>query len=148
MRTHTTRTRDAALRELHRINRWLIAGSVVLTGVLTDAAAHAFPGRTIKQDPMSKATGAQGHTNGTAGNAEAQPSKTSTESLQPPAQAPLPATESPAPQQPAAPQESAPAQATPRQESSPAVEAAPRVAPTPVPAPEPQFSRPVRSGAS
>jgi hypothetical protein len=141
MRTHTAHARDAALRELHRINRWLIAGSVVLTGVLTDAAAHAFPGKTVKQDPTNKTTGAQGHTNGSAGDAQAQTSRTTTESLQPPAQAPLPATESPTPQQPAAPQESAPAQATPGQESSPAVESAPAPAPTPEPPP-------VSSGAS
>ena len=31
MRIHTTHTRDAALRELRRANRWLVAGSVVLT---------------------------------------------------------------------------------------------------------------------
>src|ERR1700677_354290 len=141
MRTHTAHARDAALRELHRINRWLIAGSVVLTGVLTDAAAHAFPGKTIKQDPTSKTSGAQGHPNGSAGNAPAQPWRTTTESLRPPAQAPLPAPEPPAPQQPAAPQESAPTQTTPGQESPPPVESAPAPAPTPEPPP-------VTSGAS
>ena len=34
MRTHTAHTRDAALRQLRRANRWMIAGSVALTGVL------------------------------------------------------------------------------------------------------------------
>jgi hypothetical protein len=45
MRHHTTHTRDAALLRLNRINRWVIAGSIVLTGVLADVAAHAFPGK-------------------------------------------------------------------------------------------------------
>lgn len=42
--THTGRSRDAALRRLTRVNRWMIAGSALLTGVLTDVAANAFPG--------------------------------------------------------------------------------------------------------
>jgi hypothetical protein len=41
---HTTHTRDAALLRLRRINRWLIFGSILLTGVLADVAANAFPG--------------------------------------------------------------------------------------------------------
>ena len=41
-RSHTTHTRDAALRDLQRINRWMIAGSVILTGVLSDVAANAL----------------------------------------------------------------------------------------------------------
>ena len=45
MRNHTTHTRDAALRRLSHVNRWLVAGSVVLTGVLADVAANAFPGK-------------------------------------------------------------------------------------------------------
>ena len=48
MRNHTTHTRDAALHQLSRINRWLIAGSIVLTGVFAEVAAHAFPGKTAK----------------------------------------------------------------------------------------------------
>lgn len=44
---HTGHTRDAALRRLRQANRWMIAGSAVLTGVLTDAAANAFPGHTV-----------------------------------------------------------------------------------------------------
>ena len=45
---HTSRSRDAALRRLRRANRWLIAGSATLTGVLTAVAASAFPGKTLK----------------------------------------------------------------------------------------------------
>ena len=43
---HTTHTRDAALLKLKRVNRWLIMGSIVLTSVLADVAANAFPGKT------------------------------------------------------------------------------------------------------
>lgn len=38
--------RDAALRRLAGCNRLLIVGSVLLAGLLTDVAAHAFPGRS------------------------------------------------------------------------------------------------------
>lgn len=37
------------LRRLRHANRWLIAGSAALTGVLTAVAASAFPGKTLKQ---------------------------------------------------------------------------------------------------
>ena len=46
-RTHIRR--DAALRRLDRVNRWLIAGSVALTGVFTEVAASAFPGHERSQ---------------------------------------------------------------------------------------------------
>jgi hypothetical protein len=66
---HTTRSRDAAIRRLSRANRWLLAGSAVLTAAFTAAAATAFPGRkstsgatrsvrTRHADPRSNATGA------------------------------------------------------------------------------------------
>lgn len=45
---HTPRSRDAALRRLASSNRWLIAGSTVLTGIFTAVAANAFPGHTVK----------------------------------------------------------------------------------------------------
>jgi hypothetical protein len=145
---HTTRTRDAALRQLSRANRWLIAGSVVLTGVLADVAANAFPGKSVKSAP------AKGH----AGRAGSGASKTTTGVLRPPAQAPRneeDSSQQSAPTEPAqetAPAESAPAQEAP-QESAPAQEAAPapeatpeREAPSePAPAEE---SGPVVSGGS
>ncbi len=70
MPIHTTHTRDAALRQLHRINRWLIAGSVVLTGAFAEAAAHAFPGKTTKTASASKVK-RQAHASGS-------PSRTTT----------------------------------------------------------------------
>jgi hypothetical protein len=45
---HTAHARDAALARLRSANRWLIAGSIALTGALSAVAARAFPGRTLK----------------------------------------------------------------------------------------------------
>ena len=46
--TRDSAARDSALRRLSLTTRWLIAGSVALTGALSEAAAHAFPGKTVK----------------------------------------------------------------------------------------------------
>lgn len=120
---HTTHTRDAALRQLGRINRWLIAGSVVLTGVLADVAASAFHGKTL--GAKSSAGGRHAKRSGS--------SHTTTGVLRPPEQPPREGSESePAqeaqpgePAQESAPQESSPSESAPQQESSPSTEAAP-----------------------
>jgi hypothetical protein len=131
MRIHTTHTRDAALRELNRITRWLIAGSVVLTGVLSDVAASAFSGRSTKHGTNIKSAAAHAH------EAHKRSTGTSTSALKPPAQAPTTSAE-----QPSAPE--------PAPEPAPAHEATPEPAPaheaTPEPAPE--ESGPVVSGGS
>jgi hypothetical protein len=54
MRSEVT-VRDASLRRLHRINRWLIAGAIMLTGALSGAAAQAFPGGSQKGGSNAKA---------------------------------------------------------------------------------------------
>ena len=158
MPIHTTHTRDAALRELGRLNRWLVAGSVVLTGAFAEAAANAFPGKTSKPAAArgTKSSAIRVHT----------PAKTATHPLQPPAQAPQAATEAQSSTQAAPAQESAPAQEThesaqksaPAQEShesAPAQEPAPAPethesapAQEPAPEPEPEASAPVVSGGS
>jgi hypothetical protein len=156
MPLHTTHTRDAALRQLHRINRCLIAGSVVLTGVFAEAAAHAFPGRTTKTTSASKVKRSGTHT--------IAPSKTTPHSLQPPAHPPQATTESssvpdstvPPQETPAASPRSAPASepapaqesapphgSAPAQESTPAREAAPTHESPPA-----EASAPVVSGGS
>jgi hypothetical protein len=43
-RVSTPARRDAGLRRLRTLNRLLIGAAVVGTGLLTDVAAHAFPG--------------------------------------------------------------------------------------------------------
>src|SRR5271170_1511727 len=63
--TQDVKSRDAALRKLTRINRWLIAGSVTATGVLSAVAAQTFSGKTV--DAASTTTEAGGSTtSGTA----------------------------------------------------------------------------------
>jgi type IV secretory pathway VirB10-like protein len=102
MRTHTTQARDSALKRLRRTNRWLIAGSVALTGALSEVAASAFAGKTVKSATAVRHAGGTG----TAGSS----SRTNTKPLSPPAQPPR---ATPAPAQPS--QESP--QAAPSQES-------------------------------
>lgn len=161
-----TNARDAALHKLSTANRWLVAGSVALTGVFAEVAAQAFPGKTVK---ASSATRAPVHA------AHKVSSATTAKSLQPPAQAPQASTtpeptaphetppqesaasnESPSPSQesvPAreaqSPSQEAPAakESGPAQESQPAQEPAKETAPTQEPAPA-QESAPVVSGGS
>jgi hypothetical protein len=108
MSKHTTRARDAALQRLSRANRWLIAGSVVLTGVLSDVAANAFAGKTIESSPAGKRG---------AGSSSPGYSTTPAKPLSPPAQAPQSSESSPSQEssQPAPSQE----QQAPSQEASP-----------------------------
>lgn len=148
MRIHTTHSRDAALRELHRINRWMIAGSVVLTGVLSDVAANAFPGKTVKAGASpKKAHKASAH--------KPKSTHTSTGVLRPPEQAPQSSTEATqsaesvpshesAPAEEAVPpaEETAPSTEAPAEESAPAQESLPAQEA----APEPEA--PVVSGGS
>lgn len=152
MRIHTAHTRDAALRQLSRLNRWLIAGSVLLTGALTEAAAHAFPGRTIERSAGAGTRAApKAHADASGGAT----SDGATTPLKPPAQPPQAAGESTHPQEPAPAQESHAAQETtpeqaPESEAAPAQEAPPaetarESAPAPEPQPEPE---PVVSGGS
>jgi 2-oxoglutarate decarboxylase len=141
MRSHTTHTRDAALGKLRTVNRWIIAGSVALTAVLSDVAANAFPGKTIKSS-QAKKRGSVKHSAGT--------SSTPAKPLAPPAQAP----EASAPSQESAPQESAPAKeaqpSAPSQEAQQAAPAqeTPQPAPEASPEPAPESSGPVVSGGS
>lgn len=157
MPKHSTILRDAALRRLGRLNRWLIAGSVALMAVLTEVAASAFPGKTLK----TSASGTHGHSPTSVHKAQTQPVK-------PPVRAPTatpedqtraesPSGESAPAQESAPTQESAPAQeSSPSRESAPAQESAPppsepapthESAPTPAPAPAEQ-APPVVSGGS
>lgn len=122
MRLHSTHTRDSSLRKLSVMNRWLIAGSVTLTGVLTDVAAHAFPSKSTHSTPKTGSRGSKHH------SARADSAKPSPQ-LSPPAEAPEAATESRAAEEPAP--ESAPAE-----ESAAAAEAAPEREVTPEAAPE------------
>ena len=56
-RIHSPHRREAGQRMLRRMNRLLLGGSVVLTGALTEVAAHAFPGTTLKEVSRTTKTG-------------------------------------------------------------------------------------------
>jgi hypothetical protein len=56
MKRHSPRTRDVALNRMRRVKRLVVAGSLVLTGVLTDLAAQAFPGHTVKRAALAPPT--------------------------------------------------------------------------------------------
>jgi hypothetical protein len=149
MRIHTTHTRDAALQQLNRVNRWLIAASVVLTGAFTEAAAHAFPGRTIKKSD-AKGVRAKGGKQGTgAGHSSTGTKSTGAVPLKPPTQAPqaAEATSTTQAQEPAPEEEAQTSQqaASPEHEAAPAQEAQHSEEPASAPAepvhesaPEPQ----------
>lgn len=156
-----TNSRDAALRRLSRANRWLVAGTVALTGVFAEVAASAFPGKTAKTTGASESKKAD---TGRTSKAEAKP-------IQPPAQAPkrsaapertttpesqsgesAPAQET-TPSQESSAQESPPAQkSTPSQESAPVEQSAPTEESAPAhtqeSAPVQESSPPVVSGGS
>lgn len=141
MRSSATYTRDAALRKLARINRWLIAASVALTAVLSEAAAQAFPGKSTtaaKRKAKLSSAPSKHHASQPSGGAATSPG-----SLKPPAQAPSAAGEA-QPESSSGSREASPPKAAP--ESAPAQEAAP--APEPPPesthesAPAPQESAP------
>ncbi len=81
--------REAGLRKIAIVRRWLLAGSVTLTGVLAAVAANAFHGKTIKPS----GTGATSQSSASeapnrAGQSPAESSQGSSSSLTPPAQAP------------------------------------------------------------
>ncbi|HWX97365.1 MAG TPA: hypothetical protein VNZ01_11000 [Solirubrobacteraceae bacterium] len=129
MPTHSTNARDAALQRLRRTNRWLIAGSVVLTGVLSDVAANAFAGKTIKAGANAKKSG---------GSSSAGSSRVKAQPLSPPAQAPQGSTTTEAPPS----QESS--QAAPSQESQ---QSAPESSQQPAPSQESQQPAPSQEAA-
>jgi hypothetical protein len=90
-RTGEGHVRDAALRRLSRLNRWLVAASVTLTGALTAIAAHALPGKTV-QSPVTKASHSRTGTTSKAAvrtsKAPSSPQSSGASSLHVPAQAP------------------------------------------------------------
>jgi hypothetical protein len=126
VRSHTPRTRDAALRKLGAANRWLIAGSAALTGVFTAVAANAFPGHTLKsQSRNASARGRSSTTKRSDGSGHLRPpasrpessDESGTEPSEPAAGEPTPGVE--------ASESSPPAEAPPAQESAPTEQTTP-----------------------
>lgn len=123
MRLHHPHTRDSSLRRLTLANRWLLGGSVALTGVLTEVAAQAFPGKAKASSSSSAHHAAHAKTH------KAQPKTTTHKSLAPPAEAPRasesssePGPEAPSEPAPEATHESAPEASAPESSPSPSVE--------------------------
>jgi hypothetical protein len=148
MRFHTTHARDSSLRRLGRINRWLLAGSVTLTGVLTEVTAHAFPSKSKASKATSKMNAAKGHLQH---KDSSKGSSSSSKSIHPPAQAPQAAPEPEAEAAPETAHESA-AEPAPEREAPPAEEPAPARERAPeheaAPEPAPEAEAPVVSGGS
>jgi hypothetical protein len=134
--------RDAALRRLRRANRWLIAGSVALSALLTDVAAQAFPGRTISRSAHPSSTAQTRHRPASPARAHADHrSRTHhavPRALKPPAQAPAPTT---------ATSESAPASPAPAPAPAPTSPPASTPAPAPAPSPAPAAAAPAPAPA-
>jgi hypothetical protein len=148
MRFHTTHVRDSSLRRLSRINRWMIAASVALTGLFTEAAAHAFPGMSTSK-PASAGKRTHSHHSHRAHSSTSR-SKTAPKTLHPPESAPQATVQSSAPAE--AERSEAPAE-EPAPERTPAEEPAapePEIAheSAPEPAPEQESAPPVISGGS
>jgi hypothetical protein len=144
---HTPGTRDAALRRMARTSRWLLGGSVALTGVLTDVAANAFPGHAKPKTGSAKASASARSKHEPLHRPAAAPKTTTTKTAPPAATettTPAPAEESAAPP--------AEERATPEPTQPPAAETAPVEEERSAPAPEtheaPPPEEPVVSGGS
>jgi hypothetical protein len=141
-RALTTARRDAGLRRLRALNRILIGGAIVATGLLTDVAAKAFPGhkRTVTAPTLvparsTAATHRRHHARGHRHEAH--------HGLSGPAQVPAAATTTAAPAAttpaPAA-TTAAPAATTPAPQANTPAPQATVPAPAPTPAPSPTVS--------
>lgn len=83
--------RDAGLNLIARINRWMIAGAVALSGLISVAAARSFHGHST-----TSASASQPSSSSSAGSSSAGSSSDGS-GLQQPAQAPSSAPAQPAP---------------------------------------------------
>ena len=91
--------RDRGLALISRINRWMIAGAVGLTGLISLIASQSFHGRTLTSRPVSAGSSSAGSSASSASGGTSQGSG-SASAIQQPAQSPSPA---PAPVTPSAP---------------------------------------------
>ena len=128
--------RDAGLRRLRIVNRVLIGAAVAVTGLLTDVAAHAFPGHR-RPAPARPATAASSTTSRGAAHHARRHRRDhvrhhSRPALRPPAQAPTTASTATSPATTSA---------------APATSAASAPAPAPQPAPQPAPAPTVSGGS-
>jgi hypothetical protein len=85
---HSPGARDAALRRLSRAKRWLLAGTVALTGVLTAVAANAFPGKSVNGVASSTGSSQAAASSSESGRAGEGSGSGESSALQAPAQEP------------------------------------------------------------
>ncbi len=96
MASRTATTRDAGLALIGKINRWMIAGAVAFSGVISLVAARSFHGHTVSSSgsavsqpaQSSSSSGGSSGSSGSSGSGLSQPSQ---------APASAPAQSSPAP---------------------------------------------------
>jgi hypothetical protein len=62
--------RDAGLRRVSRLTRWLLAGALALTAAFSAIAAHAFPGHSASQASSTTQGGAGSTTTGQSGQTD------------------------------------------------------------------------------
>jgi hypothetical protein len=91
MRREAIHTRDAALALVSRINRWFIAGAIVLSGAISLAAARSFHGHSSAASTGSTSAQSSSSSSGSSRGSS------SGSGLQQPVQAPSSAQSSPAP---------------------------------------------------
>lgn len=88
-RNASINARDRGLALISRINRWMIAGAVALTGLVSLVASHSFHGRTLSSSAAS--SGSSSGSSGSSSSAGSTSSSNSAGSIQQPSQAPAPA---------------------------------------------------------
>ena len=74
MKPRATTRRDAGLALISRINRWMIAATVALAGVISLAAKSSFHGRTSSAS-SSSSQGSQSSSSSSAAGSLSQPAQ-------------------------------------------------------------------------
>lgn len=85
--TSRVSARDRGLVLISRLNRWMIAAAVALTGVVSIVAKESFHGRTLSQSAVSQSSSSGGGASSSTGSIQ-QP-------VQPPSSLPAPAVPAP-----------------------------------------------------
>lgn len=96
MASRSVTTRDAGLALIGRINRWMIAGAVAFSGVISVVAARSFHGRTVasssgalSQPAQASSSSSSGSGSGSSGGGLSQPSQAPSAAAPQPASAPV-----------------------------------------------------------
>jgi hypothetical protein len=78
--------RDAGLRRISRLTRWLVAGALLLTAALSTIAARTFPGQSNSQSSTTSTSA--GRSTGTGSSSSDDRGSDSQSTLQSPGSAP------------------------------------------------------------